>query len=380
MSLNFQKIRIVFFIGNLSVGGKERRLLELLTYLKKKDDYEILVLFTRHEIHFPEFYNLNIPYKIINKGRKKIDLSRFFEFYKICKQYNPDIIHTWGQMQTFYALPTVIGQQIPLVNSQITSAPARHKRSLTFKLINWLNFHFSKVVLANSKAGLESFNPPKRKRKVIYNGINLNRFKNLPDIDKVKDKYGITTPHTVIMVAAYSATKDYSLFLRVAKMVTKLRKDVTFLGIGESQFAESEYSKLVELSAQDERIHFKGKINDVEALVNVCTIGVLFSVDGEGFSNAIMEYMALGKPVIANNAGGTKELVRHNETGYLFTKQSEEEIVSLIIELIDDPQKARGFGIKGQQIIQEEFSIHKMGHAFEQVYQEALVKWEAAML
>ena len=87
----------------------------------------------------------------------------------------------------------------------------------------------------------------------------------------------------------------------------------------------------VELSSQDDRIHFKGRINDVEALVNVCTIGVLFSVDGEGFSNAIMEYTALGKPVIANNAGGTKELVRHNENGYLFIKQSEEEIVSLII-------------------------------------------------
>lgn len=322
--------RILIFIGNLSVGGKERRLVELLTYFKRKANFTFWVVLMHDSIDFDIFKKLDIPYIVISKKHKR-DLSIFFEFYKICKQYNPDIIHTWGQMQTFYALPAVIGQQIPLVNSQITSAPARHKRSLTFNLINWFNFHFSKVVLSNSKAGLESFNPPKRKRKVIYNGINLNRFKNLPAIDKVKEKYGIATTHTVIMVAAYSSAKDYNLFLRIAKIVTTLKRDVTFLGVGNYQFENSEYNKLVELSSQDDRIHFKGRINDVEALVNVCTIGVLFSVDGEGFSNAIMEYTALGKPVIANNAGGTKELVRHNENGYLFIKQSEEEIVSLII-------------------------------------------------
>lgn len=374
MSVNFQKMRIVFFIGHLAVGGKERRFLELLTYLKRKGDYDILVLFAHHEIHFPEFYNLNIPYKLISKGRKKIGLSRFIELYKICKQYNPDIIHIWGQMQTFYALPVVIGQQIPLVNSQITSAPAKHKRSLTFKLINWLNFHYSKVILANSKAGLASVSPPEGKRKVIYNGINLNRFKNLPDPGQVKKEYGITTPYTVVMVASYSPTKDYSLFFRVAQVVTNLRNDITFLGVGGNQFRYSNYNRLVELSAQNDKILFKGMVREVEALVNCCSIGVLFSVDGEGFSNSIMEYMALGKPVIANNAGGTKELVRHNENGYLIGKESAEEIAELIIGLIDDQEKYKLFSATSRRIIEESFSIEKMGKAFEQVYNEAITR------
>src|SRR5690606_25465743 len=104
-------------------------------------------------------------------------------------------------------------------------------------------------------------------------------------------------------------------------------------------------------------------------------IGMLFSnktVHGEGISNSIMEYMALSKPVIANDAGGTLEILRHNENGYLINKQTEDEIVKLIISLLDDKSKCDAFGQASRQIIEESFSLNKMGNAFEEVYRELL--------
>jgi glycosyltransferase involved in cell wall biosynthesis len=282
-------------------------------------------------------------------------------------------------MQTFYALPAVIGQRIPLVNSQITAAPPKLNKWSMLNLIDRINFHFSKVILSNSKAGIESYKPPKRKIKVIYNGINMARFENLPDINHVKSKYGICTPYAVVMVASFTYNKDYSLFFSIAEKVTKVRDDITFIGVGGYDKDDAEYRRFLKLSCGNKRIFFPGKISDVEALVNVCNIGILFSnklVHGEGISNSIMEYMSLAKPVLANDAGGTKEIVHHNKNGYLIVNQNEEEIIALIIGLINDQEKCKSFGKVGKRIIEESFSLGRMGKAFEQVYEEVLANKE----
>jgi glycosyltransferase involved in cell wall biosynthesis len=366
------KTRILIFIGSLRSGGKERRLIELLTYFKKKTDFEFSVVLTKDEIHYQNFYTLGIPYQVIKKIRKKKDPTVFYQFYRVCKQFRPHLIHTWGRMQSFYTLPAVAWQKIPLVNSQITGAPVRKIKWSVFNLVDKLNFYFSRIVLSNSKAGIESFNPPVNKSRVIYNGINLNRFHNLPDVQQVKAKYRIHTPYAVLMVASFTPYKDYDLFFKVANRVTKLRDDITFIGAGGYEKSDAEYRRMQELSSQNPRILFQERINDVEALVNACTIGVLFSVNGEGISNSIIEYMSLSKPVIASAAGGTKEIIRNNENGYLIINETEEEISDLIIGLINDREKYEAFGKLSKRIIEESFTLDRMGEAFEKVYEDAL--------
>lgn len=110
-----------------------------------------------------------------------------------------------------------------------------------------------------------------------------------------------------------------------------------------------------------------GLIYDVEDLVNACDIGVLISnkkVHGEGISNALIEYMALGLPVIANDAGGTKELIVPGENGVLITQETDEEIAISITELLDHPEKRMKYGEAGQRKIKDCFTIQKMGRTF----------------
>jgi glycosyltransferase involved in cell wall biosynthesis len=361
------RIKILFFIGNLETGGKERRLLELMTYLKRQDCYDLLIVMTKEVIHFPDFHSLNIPYRVVGKAKHIV----FHSFYKICLDYNPDIVHTWGRMQTFYSLPAVVKLKIPLVNSQITSAPPKLNRWSVTSFIDRINFRFSTTILSNSKAGVCSFNPPLKKTKVIYNGINMNRFTSLPNAESVKAKYSINTPYTVVMSASFSANKNYGLFYRIAEKITSTRKDITFIGVGQSH-DDVKFNSFLELIRKNPLIILPGRIDDVEALVNASDIGILFSTNGEGISNSIMEYMALSKPVIANEAGGTKELVRHNENGYLIDKQSDDDIVAMILELIDNSKKRENFGKRSKSIINKHFSLDKMGKSFEQIYRQTL--------
>ncbi|WP_246538884.1 glycosyltransferase family 4 protein [Litoribacter ruber] len=367
--------RIIFFLGSLRAGGKERRLIELLTYLKKKGNYKMMVVLTEDVIHFPDFHKLGVKCTVLEKSLSKYDPTIFYKFYKVCKSFKPNLIHSWGAVQSFYSLPAVKMLNIPLVNSQITAAPPQAMRSSFSKLIDNANFKYSKLIISNSKAGLNAFSPPLEKSKVIYNGINLNRFKNLPTSEEMRSKYGIKTPYAVAMVASISPNKDYDRFVRVAEKVTALRNDVTFIGIGGYCDGDEKYKELVDLTESRPRIVFSGVIDEVEALVNACDIGILFSnkeVHGEGISNSIMEYMSLAKPVIANNAGGTSEILRDKVSGFLVDEESDDELAAMVLELIDNQEKREGFGQKGREIIENVFSLEKMGESFEKAYMQAL--------
>ncbi len=370
--MNRNKTKILFFIGSLKSGGKERRLIELLVYLEKCAQVEMMVVVTADIVDFPYFFELDVDYKIIKKSLKKADITICYKFYKICEDFKPDIIHTWGAVQTFYTLPTVLTRKIPLVNSQITSAPPPGTIDVWSWLMDRVNFKFSNIITSNSKAGLRSFKPPMGKSRVIYNGINLNRFENLPEKMCVKAKYNITTPYTVVMVASLSRNKDYGLFYRIAERVSKIRNDITFVGAGAYFETDPVYRKIKELNGTYPNIIFLGRVEEVEALVNSCDVGVLFSPNGEGISNAIMEYMALSKPVVANDAGGTAELVVNDYNGYLIKEHTEEELTDKILELVNDQQRNLRFGANGRRIIEENFSLAAMGEAFFDVYRQVL--------
>jgi glycosyltransferase involved in cell wall biosynthesis len=366
-------MRILFFIGSLRSGGKERRLIELLTWLKQQGSYELYVVLTYDNIDYPAFHELGIPYRAFFK---KLDYrwpSIYWKLDRLCKEFKPDIIHTWGYMRTFNMLPLALIHGLPVINSEITNAKPSNRRITFSNLVSRINFRFSSAVTANSMAGLHSFGLKKTgKYKIIYNGINLNRFVNLAAKDSIKKKFGLTTKHAVVMVASFNANKDFAKYIDVGNYVSRKRNDITFFAVGDGKNLPALRQKALDNNITN--ITFTGQLSHVEALVSVCDVGLMFTnpkVHGEGISNSIMEYMALGKPVIANDAGGTKEIVHHNENGYLVSNESVAEIGDMLIELIDNNNKRTAFGQKSRQIIETKFSLEKMGEAFEMLYHNA---------
>ncbi len=210
-------MKILFFIESLDCGGKERRLLELIQYLKQHTDYEILLVLSDDKIHYKYVYNFDINLRIIKRKGFKKDPSLFLEFYKLCNEFKPDIIHTWGNMLAFYSLPAVIIKKIPHINSHITNAPLHRKKFGFQYLVTNLGFKFSRVILANSYAGLISYGVSGEKCRVIYNGIRLDRFSNLPDKESIKTKFNIRTVYAVIMTASFTPNKNYSKLIDIAE-------------------------------------------------------------------------------------------------------------------------------------------------------------------
>ena len=361
------------FTNSLRGGGKERRLGELVKGLQRfKNEFAIEIITMDKEIAYDIYSELNIPIHYLLRKSKK-DFGILNRLIKICREIKPDIIHTWDGMTSVYAtfVTKILG--IKLVNGMITIAP----KTMTFfsknRIQAKLSFPFSNLILSNSNAGLISFKAPKNKSRVIYNGFDLNRINSLKDQDIVKSTYGITSIKNVCMVASFTAYKNYKLFIDVAEKIIALRDDVSFLAIGDGPQYEH-YNKVVNPEKKS-RIKFLGRVNDVESIINVCDVCILFSNItnfGEGISNSIMEYMSLKKPVIATNNGGTGELIENNKTGYLIDNNDLPGIMEKLNYLLDNPSVADSMGENGFTIIKNKFSFDNFVDAFYNSYKELL--------
>jgi glycosyltransferase involved in cell wall biosynthesis len=362
-------MKILFFADSLVAGGQERRLLELIRYYKENTDHEMALVITEDEIFYEYAHNLGIQIEVIKRKGLKYDPRLFVLFYRFCRQFKPDVIHTWGKMPTFYAIPTKLICRVPLVSSLIADSKRNFNNFSFDYFFLKANILFSDVILSNSKAGLYAYNIKTPKAKVILNGVNLERFNKEYNSNWVRENLEIKAKFIVVMVARFFLAKDYDLFLDVAKELREIRNDVTFVGIGDGPEWERINQRIID--EQIECVILTGARNDVESIISVSDIGVLFTDvkhHGEGISNSIIEYMALGKPVITTDIfGGSKEIVLEGESGYCVDRSSK-KISALINNLLNDVVLRTSMGKKCKEIIYSRFSIERMGKEFEIVY------------
>lgn len=360
-------MRILMISDNLMKGGKERRMLELLRFFDTIKDIEILLIILKDQIDYPKVYELkNTKLHILTRKIKK-DPFVFFRIFRLSKKFGPDIFHSWGSMPSVYIFLVALFMRKPLINAMIANAICKKFSK------NWirakLTFPFSKIILANSRSGLEAFNVTKKKGRVIFNGFNLDRLLNLNTKNEIRAKYSLNKKFTIGMVAAFHDRKDYETYLEVADKMCESREDLTFLAIGDGKLLDFYRNKY----AHNKNIHFTGNILDIEALINAIDIGVLLTnprIHFEGISNALLEFMALGKPTIASRGGGTDELIKHNDNGLLIKPLSTEEFEKTLNELIKNSELRLKLGQNAREDINKRFSIESMAMQTIGLYKE----------
>ncbi len=365
-------MKILYVIGSLGLGGAERRLVELLKGLRAHPSLtcELVVLSTT--VFYEEVHRLGIPVHIVAR-RTKRDLRVLRELYRICRRFGPDILHAWESMPALYAAPIARLLGIRFINGMIMDTTADRRAHPRLWLREKLTFPLSDLIVANSRAGLIAHRAPPSKSHWIHNGIDLARFQALESRDITRKRFDIDTPYVVGMVARFSPLKDYTTYLRAAVRVVRKRADVTFLAVGDGPTIESCRNMIPPDCRR--AIRFPGPRQDIESVVNLFDIGVLVTNADrhrEGISNAILEYMALGKPVIATDGGGTPELVVPGQTGFLVPPFDVARLAERIHWLLDHGDTAQTLGRAGRARAAREFSLEKMTERTVALYRRGL--------
>jgi len=361
-------MKILFITDTLQAGGRERQLVELLKSLQIRKDIVCRLIVLSKNIYYSHVNKFN--FKIYYLERKiKNDPVIFMKLYRITKEFQPDIIHSWESMCSIYAIPVAKLAGVKFINGAIRNAPLKLKVLEKGWVRSKIIFPFADVILANSLAGLKAYGVPPNKAYCIYNGFDFLRVKNLREPEEIRHQFNITTSKVVGMIGRFCDKKDYKTFILSAMHILKRRDDVTFLAIGEGPTSE-ECRQMVTLNFKD-RIKFLDKQEDIESIVNVFDVGVLATYT-EGISNAIMEYMALAKPVVVTDGGGTKELVLNGKTGFLVKPSNVQDMVKKIEYLLNDPKLATSMGNAGKVRIEKEFRLENVTNHYIELYQKCL--------
>jgi len=125
----------------------------------------------------------------------------------------------------------------------------------------------------------------------------------------------------------------------------------------------------------NENVYFLGYRNDVDEVIQIFNIAVLLTNSDiilEGISNAILEAMAVGIPVIASEGGGTNEIIKNNITGILVKPKRPEETAKAIIDLLGDKKKAKKISDSAKISVRQMFNLQKYVKNYEKIYRELI--------
>ncbi len=212
---------------------------------------------------------------------------------------------------------------------------------------------------------------PRERIQVISNGVDLDRF-HPPTRAKQETRRQLGLPAEGLMlgmVARFVPFKDHAGVLRA---VAQLRADDVELHLalaGDGPLRD-ELAELAGRLAISDRVHFLGELAAVETLLHGLDVLVSNSSCNEGMSNAILEAMACGVPVIATRVAASPELLDDGQVGPLVSPANVEELVAAIRQLAGDTELRETLSQQVRRRVERHYSIPAMVDSYRSLYLE----------
>ncbi len=211
---------------------------------------------------------------------------------------------------------------------------------------------------------------PLEKMVVIPSGIDTDRFQPL-EIDDAKQRLGLRSQDPVVgIVTRMRVRKGVEEFLNAMVAVRKRLPGVQVVIVGEVELDEDLRALTVAGGLSDD-LHLLGRRSDMPEVLSAFDLFVLSSHD-EGMSNAILEAMAMEKPVVATDVGGTGEVVGDGVTGRLVAPKVVEPLAAAIDDVLSSSERMVAMGKAGRIKVVENFSSRSMVRQMESLYERLL--------
>ena len=224
-------------------------------------------------------------------------------------------------------------------------------------------------VIANAEACKQSLIEQENVRPanvwVVPNLIETERFATIPTWTAAHAH----TSKRVGIVGNLKAVKGTDVFIEAAKIVLEKHPDAQFelAGSGDTQRYQSQIDQL----GITPNVRLLGSLSDIPAFLSTLDVAVLSS-RSEGLPNAIMEYMAAGRPCVVTDVGGCGELIRHEQNGLLIPPDSPSALAEGIADLLECPDRAEQFATAARRDISEKYDAPVLANRWCEIYEEVL--------
>lgn len=336
-------MRLLVTIGALSAGGAER----ILSILSRSfaDEFE--------EVHYVIWHNMPVFYELDSRVRLHVldnspDISRRYRdilpFRRLVKQLKPDIVLSFLTPYNMLACVACAGLKVKLVVAE-RNDPMYLKGGIIMRFARNLLYRRADGLLAQTEYSKSCYSGTlNRICTVIPNPVIMNpeHVGSALDTDK-KNK--------IVSVGRLDPQKDQATLITAFSLFLKKHPDWTLEIYGEGPLRQ-------ELESQVRRLSLEGKVllpgtsSHVWDCIRSARIFVLSSI-AEGMSNALIEAMCLGLPVISTNVAGSGDLIKNGNSGFIVGSGDYEAIAGRMALLADNQQLAYNMGEQASAIYEK---------------------------
>lgn len=211
----------------------------------------------------------------------------------------------------------------------------------------------------------------------IPGGLDLDRFRPGGDRAAARRALGLTENGFVVAcVARFESVKAHRVLLAAWANVRAARRDAQLLLIGDGSHRGAIETQRRELGLED-AVHLLGRKDPAEIpdLLQAADAGVLSSVGSEGFSRAVLEYMAMGLPVVATRVGAVPDLVDEDVNGRLVPIEDAPALGRALLETAGlATERREAWGAAGRQRAERDHGYAGWAAAHEKLYREVLAE------
>lgn len=384
-----KKITVLYVIGSLEIGGAEKHLVKIAEALRQRQWRPEIFVFKLggplgkglQERKIPVHASKTIPFiewlcskhAFINSMvRSILDAGTLWRTIQLRQ---PALIHFF--LPGAYALGGITSLFAPGPFRIMSRRSLNHyqKKNKFYGIIERLLHPHMHFITGNSKAvlaDLQSEGVSPGKLRLIPNGVETQSIRPSAAKRFRRRENGFSDHGLVLLMIAnlipYKGHADLVDALALAK--GGLPPDWKVCLLGRDDGLKKKLEEKIRQNGLGQHVLFAGSVSDVRPFLACADVGLLCSHE-EGFSNALLEYMAAGLPVIATRVGGNPEAVVHGKTGLLVPPRDPPALAKAIVRLTNAKIRRR-MGKAGRERVQKLFSQKRCIRLYENLYQEVL--------
>lgn len=344
-------MKILQVITSLQTGGAEKLIVDIVPRLRQNG----------LEVDVCLFNGLDTPFKqqLQMCGCRIYDLSyderyyspiKIFKLWRIMRHY--DIVHTHNTApQLFAAIGAVLCSVMLVTTEHNTSNRRRVWKWYPVSIDRWMYNQYSKIICISNQAEInlrESIGKCKAEITTIYNGVDVEKYHSAEP--KIVLRNG-SKRFVVVMVAGFRYQKDQDTLIKAISHLENEKYELWLVGDGERR---RNLESLVKEKRLEEKVRFLGLRSDIPEILHTADV-IVMSSHFEGLSLSNIEGMSVGKPFVASDVDGLREITEGY--GILFPHGDDYALANVIKHLAEDSvyyyqiagrclERARQFDIK----------------------------------
>ncbi|HLM42943.1 MAG TPA: glycosyltransferase [Myxococcaceae bacterium] len=363
-------LRLVQFTKSFHIGGTEVQVVELLRGLPSSYQVQVGVLqddgplmgAVRQLGHVPEVFSLGGSFARPNSALQVARLASWLRRERV------ELIHAHDFYSTMLVVPAakLAGTKVIVGRLDLAHWHGKARRAVLEGLT-----HLADHVVGNAEAIrrmlVEEEGLSAERVSVIPNGLDIVRFDA-----RVREGLKAALPDTkgapvVVHVANMNhPVKRQEDLLRALAMV-RLKGQVLHAFLVGDGPRRPELERMAKELGLTDTVHFLGHRADVPAIYARADFGVLCS-SAEGMSNAVMEGMAAGLPMVVTRVGGNPELVADGERGLVVPPLRPQELSEAFLRLLGNRELGRRMGAEARAFVERELSLERMVRRHDALY------------